>query len=100
MKNLSLIFIIFLAFAYKISAQAPQKFSYQAVIRNSSEQLVKDQDVGLRMSIVSGSENGNIVYQEIFNPNPRTNINGLLTIQIGGGIAITGSFNNINWSAG
>ncbi|MBP6235976.1 MAG: tail fiber domain-containing protein [Saprospiraceae bacterium] len=100
MKNLNLISIIFLAFACKIIAQAPQKFSYQAVIRNSSDQLVKDQDVGLRMSIVSGSENGNIVYQEIFNPNPRTNINGLLTIQIGGGIAITGSFNNINWSAG
>jgi hypothetical protein len=100
MKNLNLISIIFLAFACKIIAQAPQKFSYQAVIRNSSDQLVKDQDVGLRMSIVSGSENGNIVYQEIFNPNPRTNINGLLTLQIGGGIAITGSFNNINWSAG
>ncbi len=100
MKNLNLFFVILLAYAYNVSAQAPQKFSYQAVIRNVNDQLVKNQGVGLRMSIIQGSETGAIAYQEIFNPNPTTNGNGLLTVNIGGGIAINGNFSNLNWATG
>jgi hypothetical protein len=40
------------------------------------------------------------VYKEIYNPNPTTNANGLVTVQVGGGIAITGSMAAIDWSAG
>ena len=83
-----------------IWAQSPQKMSYQAVIRNSSDQLVTNHAVGMRVSILLGSETGTEVYKEIFNPNPQTNSNGLVTIEIGGGIPLTGTFAAINWSAG
>lgn len=83
-----------------VFAQAPQKMSYQAVIRNTNDQLVTGQQIGLRISILQNSIDGNMVYQETYNPNPETNINGLLTIEIGQGVPLTGVFAEIDWAAG
>ncbi len=83
-----------------ISAQLPEKMSYQAVIRNASDQLVINQEVGLRVSILQNSIDGTVLYQEIYNPNPETNNNGLLTIVIGAGVPLTGAFSEIDWSDG
>jgi len=96
------IFTIFAAVLITLSiwAQSPQKMSYQAVIRNNSDQLVTNQAVGMSVSILLGSETGTEVYKEIYNPNPQTNANGLVTIEIGGGIPLTGTFAGIDWSAG
>jgi hypothetical protein len=74
----------------------PQKMSYQCVIRNSSGVLVTNHNVGIRLSILQGTETGTAVYQETYNPNPQTNTNGLLSIEIGGGLAITGTFSAID----
>lgn len=81
-------------------SQAPQKMSYQCVIRNLSGALVANQSVGIKISISQGTPTGTVVYQEIFNPNPQTNANGLLGIEIGGGLPIIGTFSAINWAAG
>jgi hypothetical protein len=81
-------------------AQAPEKMSYQAVIRNSSNALVSNQAVGMRISILQGSVSGNAIYVEIYNPNPITNINGLVSVEIGGGVPVSGNFSNIDWSNG
>jgi uncharacterized protein (TIGR02145 family) len=79
-------------------AQVPQKMSYQAVIRNSSDQLVTNHAVGMRISILQGSATGTAVYVET--QTPSTNANGLATIEIGGGTAVTGTFAGIDWSTG
>ena len=34
-----------------VFAQAPEKFSYQAVVRNATNQLVANANVGVRMSV-------------------------------------------------
>ncbi len=81
-------------------AQVPQKMSYQAVVRNSNNQLVANGAVGMRVSILKGSVNGTVVYTEIYNPNPTTNGNGLVTLEIGTGIPITGNFSTIDWASG
>jgi uncharacterized protein (TIGR02145 family) len=81
-------------------AQSPQKMSYQAVIRNSGGALVVNQGVGMKISIMQGSPSGTLTYQEVFSPNPLTNSNGLVTIEIGGGIPLTGAFSTIDWSSG
>jgi hypothetical protein len=81
-------------------SQSPQKMSYQAVIRNNSNVLVTSSPVGMRVSILQGSPTGTEVYKEIYNPNPQTNANGLVTIEIGGGIPLTGTFSTIDWSSG
>jgi hypothetical protein len=99
MKNcITLIAAIF--FIINTFAQAPQKMSYQAVIRNNSNALVISKAVGMRVSILQGSATGTEVYKEIYNPNPETNANGLVTIEIGGGVPLTGSFASINWASG
>jgi len=95
-----IIFSTIILISFCVFSQAPEKFSYQAVIRNSSGGLVSDQDVGMKISILAGSISGTVVYQEIYNPNPHTNVNGLVTIEIGGGIPLTGIFSSINWTSG
>ncbi len=83
-----------------VLAQSPQKISYQAVIRNINSELIINQPVGIRISILQDSAIGSEVYREIFNPNPQTNSNGLLSIEIGTGIILTGNFSLIDWANG
>ena len=45
-------------------AQSPQKMSYQAVIRNSSNALVTNTQVGMQISILQGSASGTVVYSK------------------------------------
>ena len=75
-----------------IWAQSPEKMSYQAVIRNSSDALVTNTLIGMEINIRQGSPSGTIVYTET--QTPTTNANGLVSIEIGGG---TG-FNSIDWA--
>ncbi len=79
-------------------AQAPQKMSYQAVIRNTSDALVKSTPVGMRISILQGSSTGTAVYVET--QKPSTNINGLVSLEIGTGTLVTGTFAAIDWANG
>jgi len=81
-------------------AQAPEKFSYQAIIRDNNGQLVTNQPIGIRISILQGNSTGAIVYEETIKPNPQTNEYGLVSIEIGTGAAISGSFSEINWING
>ncbi len=81
-----------------VIAQVPQKFSYQAVVRDADNKLVVNQEVGLKISILKNSANGTAVYAET--QTPTTNINGLISIEIGGGTAENGNFAEINWANG
>ncbi len=81
-----------------VFSQAPELMSYQAVIRTPSNALVVNQSVGMRMSILQGSSTGTAVYVETHVAT--TNANGLVSVQIGGGTAVTGVFANINWGSG
>jgi trimeric autotransporter adhesin len=92
--------LVVITMALCIYAQVPQKMSYQCVVRNSSGDLMTNQSVGIRISILQGTTTGTVVYQETYNPNPQTNANGLLSIEIGGGLIITGMFSSINWADG
>lgn len=78
-------------------AQSPAKMSYQAVIRDASEKLVSGKSIGMRISILKGSENGSIVYEET--QIPFTNANGLVSIQIGTGNS-SSDFSDIYWGEG
>ncbi len=93
MRKLYTIIVAVLVTA-SVFAQAPQKMSYQAVIRNSSNQLVTSHAVGMKISILQGSATGTVVYTET--QIPTTNANGLVTLEFGG---LTG-FDAINWANG
>ncbi len=84
--------------AASVFAQAPQKMSYQAVIRDASNALIANQTVGIQVSILQGSASGTAVYVET--QSAATNTNGLVSIEIGGGTLVSGSFSTINWANG
>lgn len=79
-------------------AQTPDKFNYQTVVRNAGNAVVADATVGVRVSILQGSENGNVVYVETHTAT--TNANGMLTLAIGGGKVRQGAIGEIDWSNG
>lgn len=79
-------------------AQAPQLMTYQAVIRDGSNNLVTSTTVGMQISILQSSPTGIASYIETHSAS--TNANGLVTIQIGNGTPVAGSFSAIDWSNG
>lgn len=97
MKNIKLLFALLLTGCTAL-AQAPQKFNYQAVVRNGSNALVANTAIGMRISILQGSASGTAVYVET--QTPTTNLNGLATVSIGSGSVVSGSMATIDWSAG
>ena len=80
-----------------VFAQTPEAMSYQAVIRNASNQLVTNQGIGMQISILQGGATGTAVYVETHNTT--TNANGLVTVELGNGTVVSGDFATIDWSA-
>jgi len=79
-------------------AQAPQKMSYQAVVRDAANGLIANQMVGMQISVLQGSDTGTPVYIET--QTPTTNANGLASLEIGTGNIVSGTFASIDWSTG
>lgn len=97
MKKILSLFWILIGFFMGLS-QAPEKMSYQAVMRNGSGQLLVNQAIAVKASILQGSPAGAAVYSERLTGN--TNANGLISLEIGTGTVLTGTFATINWPAG
>lgn len=98
MKKILLSYLFFMLVMTMGYAQSPEKFSYQAVVRDASGNLVSNSPVGVRVSILKNSASGVSVYCETHHLN--TNINGLLTMEIGGGTLVGGDFSMIQWGDG
>jgi hypothetical protein len=80
------------------SAQVPHSLSYQAVISNAEGEPVVGK-VGIKISIIQGSETGELVYSE--RHTPTTDGHGLVSLRIGEGEPVyKGKFDTINWSKG
>jgi len=78
-------------------AQAPQAFQYQAVARANTGLPIINQNVSIRISIISASPTGSILYAETHSPT--TNQFGLFTLEVGQGTIANGTFNTINWGS-
>lgn len=90
--------VVLLFISIKLFAQAPNKMTYQALIRNASNNIVVSSPVKMKISILQGSATGTAVYSELHNPT--TNTNGLATIEIGGGTSPVGTIGSIDWGNG
>jgi len=78
--------------------QVPQTLTYQSVLRNSNNVLMANTAVGIKISILQGNAQGLEIFSET--QSVTTNANGLLSLQIGAGNAVTGAFSNIDWANG
>ena len=91
----AIVLTILLSFiSLALCAQSSGAFSYQAVIRNSDGDLIVNENVDIRVSILQGSADGIQVYSEIINA--ITNSTGLISIQVGS----VANFDAIDWSDG
>ncbi|WP_412468117.1 hypothetical protein [Pedobacter sp. KLB.chiD] len=83
-----------------VFAQAPQQFNYQGVLRNQDGSVVAGKSISLRLSILNGSEQGDVQYTET--RNLTTTSLGMYTVAIGsaGAISSSNNFSSINWALG
>ena len=96
--HLLIIALAYLLINQSFFAQAPQKMSYQAVIRNTSGALVTSSSVGMKISILQGTATGTVAYSET--QIASTNANGLVSLEIGSGTVVSGTFAGIDWANG
>jgi hypothetical protein len=92
--------ICLFSFCFSLSSvfgQAPQKMSYQAVIRNATNTLVANASIKMRISVLQGTATGTAVYVET--QTATTNVNGLATVEIGAGTVVSGTFASIAWGS-
>ncbi|MFN6078313.1 MAG: FISUMP domain-containing protein [Bacteroidota bacterium] len=94
----SILFLFFSTISIIGFGQAPDLISYQAIIRNSNNELVSNVSVGTRISILRGSAADVLLYQE--EHNVKTNLNGLIYLNIGSGAPLVGTMSGIDWSKG
>ncbi len=97
MKKIFVIVAAALLGIVSLLAQAPQKLTYQAVIRNGAGEVVSDQALDVQVSILQGSANGAAVYSETHNTS--TTSNGVVTLEVGAGTS-SDDFSSIDWSKG
>jgi uncharacterized protein (TIGR02145 family) len=98
MRKIILLSLITIAFISNLTSQAPNLMSYQAVIWDASGNLVSEKMVSIKLSILQGSVSGTSVYSE--NHRVQSNVNGLVSLMIGGGTNATGKISDINWGSG
>ncbi|MGM0626286.1 MAG: hypothetical protein ACQES0_10420 [Bacteroidota bacterium] len=72
---------------------SPASFSYQAVLRNSSGQLMENQQVSVDVEILEGSASGTPVFSESHTIS--TNAYGLVSLEIGS----VNDLSTLSWSA-
>jgi uncharacterized protein (TIGR02145 family) len=95
MKKLSLSIIVAISLTTGIFAQTPQSFKYQAIVRDLSGNIITNQLVAVKVSLLIGTETGPVVYSEVHSST--TNQFGTITLDIGKGSVVTGIFSAINW---
>jgi hypothetical protein len=98
MKKSVFLLPIFVLLHFIGTSQVPQKMTYQAVIRDVANNLISNSPIGMQLSILQGSPSGTVVFSETHMPT--SNANGLVSIIIGEGTLVSGSFSGIDWANG
>ncbi len=99
MKLPLLFFLLFIQMHLFSQVENEIGINFQAIARNTDGSIIPEKGITIRLSIIEGSPDGKIVYQEI--KSTRTNVVGSFNIVIGlkeqSYIGVIGDFNLINW---
>ncbi|WP_264565376.1 hypothetical protein [Flavobacterium sp. N3904] len=96
--KLTLTILLFVTVTLNVFAQSPEKMSYQAIIRAQDNTLVTNSNISLKIIVHQGTVSGTNVYEE--NHSVKTNNNGLVSLEIGTGNIVNGTFGSIAWEKG
>jgi len=95
MKSLYLSAIFILTMATIGYSQTPYLFNYQAIVHDITGQVVDNQSVGIKISILQGTSTGSAVFSETHNVT--TDGYGLVNLQIGSGTNLGPQLSSILW---
>jgi len=98
MKQFFLAIVLFFALFFNSFSQTNHGINYQAVARDASGNLLENQTISVRFSIIEDSPTGNIIFSETHLA--MTNKYGLFTLAVGTGKLVYGNFGSIDWSGG
>lgn len=96
MKKVLLTIFAFMSISTML-AQSPEMFNYQSAVRNSTGEVVANQNVSFRITILEGAIGGNSVYAETHSVT--TSDLGLVDFKIGDGTVQSGDFSLIDWGS-
>lgn len=97
MKKIISVVAVALLWITSLSAQVPQRLSYQAVVRDVLGYVVSNQELEVRIDILQGSIDGSVSYSETHATS--TTANGVISLEVGGGVT-TDDFSSIDWGKG
>lgn len=97
MKKVIFFTAIFLVALQQVAGQVPQKFSYQAVLRNADGTVFANQTVSIKITLHQKTVDGAEVYTEEHSVTI-DNGQGIVSLFIGGGTVLSGTFATIPWS--
>ena len=97
MKKISLIIAMILgALVFAFAQTFPQGMNYQAVVRDLDGQVMANQEIGLKVTLLCGTPEGKVVYSEVHQV--ATNPFGLINLVIGYGDVLSGDMFEIPWA--
>jgi len=87
--------VLFFLLTLGFTSLFAQGFNYKALLTDSNGDIVSNQAVDVKFTILNSSNTA--VYVETFNVN--TDANGILSVNVGEGTVVSGNFNNIDWGS-
>ena len=97
-KQLLLLALLLPAIFVGAQTPPPGSFAWQATLRSPSGEVLANQEVDIRLSILDGSPSGAVLYQEE-HKNVRSNAYGIVQLAVGGGSRTETSdeFSKLDW---
>lgn len=89
---------LFVVLTTSVFAQAPESIPYQAVVRNPDGSVMANAAITMTFKIHDNMATGTVVYEE--NHSATTNSQGLISLNVGNGVVVSGTFSGINWGSG
>ena len=83
MRQLAITLVLLFIMILGLFAQSPQKINYQAVVRHSNGEIIKDSQISMKISLREGGIEGESIYSEIHQLS--TNEFGMVNLAIGTG---------------
>jgi hypothetical protein len=91
--------LVMLLSGMDLSGQVPTRFNQQAVVRDTTGQVVANRSLRLRVSLEQSAGGASVVrYREVHQVT--TNANGLYTVEVGGGAVELGQMDSVRWELG
>jgi hypothetical protein len=92
-----LLFVVITVFVISSVYAQPQLMNYQGVARDQAGQVISNQQISLKISILTGSSDGAVEYSEMHTVT--TSTFGVFSLHIGAGVPLTGNFSEITWAS-